>query len=291
MYSSVRPGWNPLRSRRIIELTNRIVATLIASVGAAVILLPVVWMVSTSLKTPQEVMRFPPTWIPQKIMWSNYREALTFLPFGLFFRNTAFITAVVLVADVLVNSLVAYAFARLRARGREALFILILSTMMIPYQVLTVPQYVLFHKLGWIDTFKPLIVPAWFGSPFLIFLLRQFYRTIPREMDDAAHLDGCGYLGVWWRIMVPMSLPALASAAIFSFTYNWNDFMAPLIYLNSPDKMTLAVALAYFRHRYGATPWHLLMAATIVSVLPCVVLYFLAQRYFIQGIVVSGVKG
>jgi len=291
MEASKQTRWNPFRSKRGQEMIGRVAATTIVTLCSVVVLLPVVWMISTSLKTPKEVMQFPPTWIPKPIMWGNYPEALTFLPFHLFFRNTAFITAMVLVGDLLVNSLVAYAFARLRAPGREALFILILSTMMVPSQVLMVPQYVLFHRLGWIDTYKPLIVPAYFGSAFLIFLLRQFYRSIPIEMDDAARIDGCGFLGVWWRILMPLSLPALASAAIFSFTYNWNDFMAPLVYLNAPEKMTLAVSLAYFRHRYGATPWHLLMAATLVAVLPCVVLFFFAQRYFIQGIVVSGVKG
>jgi multiple sugar transport system permease protein len=291
MAASAQTHWNPFRSKRRQELLGRVAATIIVTICSVVVLLPVVWMISTSLKTPREVMQFPPTWIPKEIMWSNYPQALSFLPFHLFFRNTAFITAMVLIGDLLMNSLIAYAFARLRAPGREALFFLILSTMMVPYQVLMVPQYVLFHRLGWIDTYNPLIIPAWFGSAFLIFLLRQFYRSIPSEMDDAARIDGCGYLGVWWRILVPLSLPALASAAIFSFTYNWNDFMAPLIYLNSPDKMTLAVSLAYFRHRYGATPWHLLMSATLVAVLPCVVLFFFAQRYFIQGIVVSGVKG
>jgi multiple sugar transport system permease protein len=279
------------RSRRNMEWLTKIGATLLVILFSIVILLPVAWMLSTALKTRPEVMQFPPRWIPAKPMWSNFPEALTFLPFHLYFRNTAIITAIVLIGDVLVNSIIGYAFARLRAPGKEVFFVLILSTMMIPYPVLMVPQYVLFHRLGWVDTFRPLTVPAWFGSAFLIFLLRQFYRGIPSELDDAARIDGCGYISIWWRIMLPLSRPALAAAAIFSFTYNWNDFTAPLIYLNSPDKMTVAVGLAAFRHRYGATPWHLLMAASLVAVLPCVVLFFVAQRYFIQGIVVTGVKG
>jgi ABC-type glycerol-3-phosphate transport system permease component len=279
------------RSRRAGDQLVRIVATIILLGCAAVILMPVVWMVSTSLKSQQEIIRFPPNWIPEQWLWSNYPEALTFLPFHLYFRNTALITGAVLVGDLVTNSLIAYAFARLRAPGRELLFILVLSTLMIPYQVLMVPQYVLFHRLGWVDTFKPLIVPAWFGSGFLIFLMRQFYRGIPRELDDAARIDGCGYIQIWWRILLPLSKPVLAAAAILSFTYNWNDFLAPLIYLNSPEKMTAAVGLANFQHRYGATPWNLLMAASIVAVLPCVVLFFSAQRYFIQGVVISGVKG
>ncbi len=266
-------------------------ALLVVILFSVVILLPVMWMLSTVLKTRIEVAQFPPRWIPAVPQWRNFPDALTFLPFHLYFRNTAIITALVLVADVLVNSIIGYAFARLRAPGKELLFVLVLSTMMVPYPVLMVPQYVLFHQLGWIDTIKPLTIPAWFGSAFLIFLLRQFYRGIPTELDDAARIDGCGYISIWSRIMLPLSRPALAAAAIFSFTYNWNDFTAPLIYLNSPDKMTVAVGLATFRHRYGATPWQLLMAASLVAVLPCVVLFFVAQRYFIQGIVVTGVKG
>jgi ABC-type glycerol-3-phosphate transport system permease component len=274
-----------------MDALSRVLATIVILVCAAVILTPALWMLSTSFKTRAEVIMFPPRWIPAKLIWENYPQALSFLPFHLFFRNTATITLVVLLGDLISNSLIAYAFARLRAPGRELLFTLVLSTMMIPYQVVMVPQYVLFHWLGWIDTFKPLMVPAWFGSAFLIFLLRQFYRGIPSELDDAARIDGCGYISIWWRIMLPLSRPALACAAIFSFTYNWNDFTAPLIYLNTPEKLTVAVGLAYFQHRYGATPWNLLMAASMVTVLPCVILFFVAQRYFIQGIVVTGVKG
>jgi ABC-type glycerol-3-phosphate transport system permease component len=278
-------------SKRRGELLTLVSATLLVMLFAAIILLPVAWMLSTALKTRIEVAQFPPRWIPADPQWQNFPDALTFLPFNLYFRNTAIITAIVLVGDVLMNSIFGYAFARLRAPGKELLFVLIISTMMVPYQVLMVPQYVLFHRLGWVDTIRPLTIPAWFGSAFLIFLLRQFYRGIPTELDDASRIDGCGYISTWWRIMVPLSKPALAAAAIFSFTYNWNDFTAPLIYLNSPDKMTVAVGLASFRHRYGATPWNLLMAASLVAVLPCVLLFFVAQRYFIQGIVVTGVKG
>jgi multiple sugar transport system permease protein len=286
-----RRSYSVAGSRRRGERVGRIGATALVILFSVLILLPVFWMLSTALKTRIEVAQFPPRWFPADPQWQNFPEALTFLPFNLYFRNTAIITAIVLVGDVLMNSIFGYAFARLRAPGKEVLFVLVLSTMMVPYQVLMVPQYVLFHSLGWVDTIRPLTIPAWFGSAFLIFLLRQFYRGIPTELDDAARIDGCGYISIWWRIMVPLSKSALAAAAIFSFTYNWNDFTAPLIYLNSPDKMTVAVGLASFRHRYGATPWNLLMAASLVAVLPCVILFFVAQRYFIQGIVVTGVKG
>jgi len=279
------------RSRRTMEAVMRVAATLIVIACSAIIIAPALWMVSTSLKTRPETIIFPPRLLPEAPQWGNYPEALTFLPFARYFRNTATIVLVVMLGDVLSNSVIAYAFARLRAPGRELLFTLVLSTMMVPYQVLMIPQYVLFHRLGWIDTYKPLTVPAWFGSAFLIFLLRQFYRAIPQEMDDAARIDGCGYISTLVRILLPLSKPAISCAAIFSFTYNWNDFLAPLIYINSQDKLTVAVGLSYFTHRYGATPWNLLMAASITTVMPCVLLFFFAQKYFIQGIVISGVKG
>lgn len=279
------------RSRRTMEALIRVAATLTVLICAAIIAAPALWMVSTSLKTRAEVIAFPPRLLPEVAQWRNYSDALSFMPFGRYFRNTATITLVVLLGDVTANSVIAYAFARLRAPGREALFTLVLSTMMIPSQVVLIPQYVLFHRLGWVDTYLPLTVPAWFGSAFLIFLLRQFYRGIPQEMDDAARIDGCGYIATLVRILLPLAKPAIACAAIFSFTYNWNDFLAPLIYINSHQKLTVAVALSHFTARYGATPWNLLMAASIVTVLPCVLLFFVAQKYFIQGIVISGVKG
>jgi multiple sugar transport system permease protein len=217
---------------------------------------------------------------------------LSTLPFATFARNSAIVSLTILVGEVLTNSFVAYGFARLRGPGRRWIFMVLLSTMLIPFPVLVIPQYLLFNRLGWIDTFLPLIVPPWFGSAFLIFLVRQFYMTIPRELDEAAELDGCGYFSIYLRIIVPLSKPALASVAIFSFTYNWNDYLAPLIYLNSSSNFTLPLGLASFIGRPGTViPWHQLMAASLVTVLPCVLLFFFAQRFFIQGIVVSGVKG
>jgi ABC-type glycerol-3-phosphate transport system permease component len=279
------------RRKMVRDAVGRALILAVVIAGGVVIMAPVLWMVSTSLKTPAEVLIFPPQWIPATLHWDNYTTALTFLPFATYARNSATVTGTVLVGDVLVNSFIAYGFARLRAPGRSLLFILVLSTMMVPYPVLMIPQYVLFKNLCWIDTFLPLIVPAWFGSAFLIFLLRQFYMTIPRELDAAAEIDGCGYFGIYRRIMLPLAKPALATAAIFSFTYNWNDYLAPLIYLDSQTNYTLPLGLASFIGRYGMTPWHLLMAASLVTVLPCVLLFFFAQKYFIQGIVVSGVKG
>ncbi len=265
--------------------------TVIVLLGALIILAPVIWMFSTSLKTLPDTQVFPPQWIPGAFHWENYATALNFLPFGTFALNTAIVTAACLVGDVLVNSFIAYAFAKIQVPGRNFLFLLVLSTLMIPFPVLMIPQFLLFKTFGWIDTLLPLIVPAFFGNAFYIFMFRQFYLTIPRELSDAARIDGCNHFGIYWRIMLPLIQPALATVAIFSFTFNWNDYLSPLIYLDSQDHYTLTLGLASFIGRYGAQPWNLLMAASLVTVLPCVVLFFFAQKYFIQGIVVSGVKG
>ncbi len=287
-------GSQAVRARRrklIRSIVGRAFILCLVSVGAVIILTPVFWMISTSLKSQAATLLFPPQWIPSSIHLDNYPTALTFLPFATYFKNTILITGTIMIGEVLTNSFVAYGFARLRGPGRNWLFVLVLSTMLVPFPVIMIPQYILFKHLGWIDTFLPLIIPPWFGSAFLIFLMRQFYMTIPRELDDAAEIDGCGYFGIWRRIMLPLAKPALATVAIFSFTYNWNDYLAPLIYLNSQSNYTLSLGLANFMGRYGQTPWQLLMAASLMTVLPCVLLFFFAQRFFIQGIVVSGVKG
>ena len=289
---SGRPGRAIPRRRRYSALIPKVLALIVVSVGALFILAPVFWMLSTSLKTLNQTLTFPPAWIPSPLQFKNYPDALTTLPFGTFARNSVVVSLTILIGEVATNSFVAFGFARLRGPGKRWIFIVLLSTMLIPFPVLVIPQYLLFKNLGWIDTFLPLIVPPWFGSAFLIFLVRQFYMTIPRELDEAAELDGCGYFSIYLRIIVPLSKPVLASVAIFSFTYNWNDYLAPLIYLDSPEHFTLPLGLASFLGRPGTVvPWHQLMAASLVTVLPCVLLFFFAQRFFIQGIVVSGVKG
>jgi ABC-type glycerol-3-phosphate transport system permease component len=263
-------------------------AALIA--GAALVLFPLAWMLSTSLKEPGDVFLFPPDWVPDPIKWENYREALTVLPFGRYFFNTLLITALDIVGKVLSCSLVAYGFARLRWWGRDVLFLVMLSTLMLPHHVTLIPQFVVFRALGWFDTLLPLIVPAFFGGPFLTFLLRQFYMTIPLELDDAARIDGASSLQIYGRIILPLSKPALAACAIFVFNSTWNDFLGPLIYLQSPENFTLSLGLRQFQGEY-ATEWHLLMAASLVTLLPVVALFFAAQRYFIQGVVFTGLKG
>ena len=279
-----------LGKRASKNLADALAYALLVFVGL-LILLPLYWMVSTSLKDPSELFLIPPVWIPNPLRWENYREALTTLPFGRFALNTSIITVVSVIGQLLSSPLVAYSFARLRFRGKNGLFMLILATMMLPAQVTMIPVFIMFKSFGWLDTFIPLTLPHFFGSAYFIFLLRQFMLTIPPELGDAAKIDGCGYFGTFSRIFMPLSKAALATVAIFTFTWSWNDFMGPVIYLNTREKWTLAVGLRGFIASYGTTRFHLLMAASLVTVLPCVVLYFFAQRLFIQGIVITGIKG
>ena len=248
-------------------------------------------MASTSLKGQIEALKMPPNWIPVKFQWNNYYDALTFNPFAQYFANTLYFAGMVVLAEVISNSFIAFGFARLRAPGRNFLFIFVLATLMIPNEVTLIPQYILFSKLKWLNSFKPLIVPAWFGSAYLIFLLRQFYMGLPREYDEAAIMEGASYLDIWSRIILPLSKPALGAVAIMSFIFHWNTFQGPLIYLNDNSKYTVSLGLSMFRAPFGGTPWHWYMAASLTVIAPCIIVFFIAQRYFIQGIVISGVKG
>ena len=270
---------------------TRALATIIASLGSIVILFPVAWMLSTSLKTKFGAVQLPPQWIPTDPQWHNYVDALTHNPFHIYLQNTIFYAGVGVIATILSNSFIAYGFARLRAPGRDKIFLLVLATMMLPYPVTLIPTYILFAKLHWLNSYKPLLVPAFFGSAYNIFLLRQFYRGIPREMDDAARIDGCGYFSIWWRIILPLSKPALAAVAIMDFMWRWNNFLGPLLYLDQREKYTLSLGLQMFRAPFGGTYMHWLMGASLVTVLPCIIVFFTTQRYFIQGIVITGLKG
>lgn len=267
------------------------VATLLCLAGLGIVLFPVFWMLSTSLKGPIEALKSPPVWIPTKIHWENYPDALIFNHFAQYALNTLYFTLMVVVAEVISNSFIAFGFARLRAPGRNFLFYGVLATLMIPGEVTLIPQYILFSKIGWTNSFKPLITPAWFGSAYLIFLLRQFYMSIPKEYDEAAIIEGASWLTIWYRIILPLSKPALGVMAIMSFIFYWNQYQGPLIYINDNRKFTLSLGLSMFQTPFGGTPWHWYMAYSLATLLPCIILFFLAQRYFIQGIVVSGVKG
>jgi len=259
-------------------------------IGGTFVSVPFVWMISTSLKTLGQTFYFPPIWIPRPIMWSNYADVFQSIPFARYFRNTTLITVLSVLGLLLSSSLAGYSFARVRWRGKNIVFILVLSTLMIPAQVTMVPKFILFKSLGWIDTYLPLIVPAWFGTGFQIFLMRQFFMSIPLEMDEAARIDGCSTLGIYWRIILPLSRPALMTGALFAFQYRWNQFLEPLIYLNSHKKYTLSLALRLFQDNYS-TDWNLLMAASTMAMLPVLLAFYFGQRHFIQGVVVSGVKG
>jgi ABC-type glycerol-3-phosphate transport system permease component len=263
---------------------------LVLLAGLAAVLMPIVWALSTSLKPYGELFVHPPVWLPTPPRWQNYVEALTFVPFGLYFVNTAIITGLDIVGKLLSCSLVAFAFARLRWWGRDTLFLVMLATLMLPPQVTLIPQFVLWKELGWVDTFVPLIVPNFFGGPFMTFLLRQFFMSIPLELDDAARIDGCSSFGIYWRIILPLSRPALMAVAVFVFNATWNEFLTPLIYLHSKSNLTLALGLQLFQSEHGPE-WHLVMAASLVTMLPVLLVFFFGQRYFIQGIVFTGVKG
>lgn len=274
------------------EQIIRVIATLLCLAGLVIVLFPLVWMFSTSLKTKAEVSKFPPVWIPAIPQWDNYRQALTGQNrFDLYFVNTLIYSIGSTLGETLSCALVAYGFARLRAPHKNTIFVLVLATMMLPGWVTLIPQYIMFSKFGWIDTFYPLLVPKFFGSAYLIFMLRQFYRTLPKDYEEAGLIDGANYFGIWWRIILPLSLPALGAVAIMSFMFHYQDFFGPLIYLSSQNKYPISLGLQQFQAPFGGTAFHLLMAASLVTIIPPVVLFFLAQRYFIQGIVVSGVKG
>lgn len=252
--------------------------------------IPFLWMLSTSLKPDHLIFRTPPVWIPNPVAWGNYHRAVTTFPFLTYLRNTVVITGGTLLGNLLSATLVAYSFARLRWPGRGFCFMLLLSTMMLPSQVTMIPTFIMFERLGWVNTYLPLIVPGWFGPPFYIFLLRQFFLTIPRELSDAATIDGASELRIFARIVIPLSGPAVATVAIFSFIAHWNELLRPLIYLNQRSKFTLSLGLLSFRSQY-TTDFSGLMAASLLVLLPVLVIFFLAQRYFVQGIVLTGMKG
>jgi len=262
---------------------------LVLSIGVVIIMVPFWWMLSVSLMTEAEF--YANRWVPSVLTLQNYIEAVTTIPFLRLLVNTLMVTAGRLIGTLISSSLVAFAFARLRSPDRDVLFFIVLATMMLPYQVTLIPQFILFTKLGWVNTFKPLIVPSFFGGgAFDIFLFRQFFMTIPLDYDDAARIDGCGYLQLYLRIILPLSMPALATVGIFNIMWSWNDFMGPLIYLKSMTNSTLALGLYFFQGVYNPQ-WNQLMAISVLVMLPIITLFFFAQRMFIRGVVITGIKG
>lgn len=266
--------------------------TYLLLISVSIILLaPLGWMISTSLKPMEEVVRFPPNLIPETIQWSNYLDTIQAFPFFQYMRNTLFITVFVVIGNILSNSFIAYGFAKIDFPGRDLLFALVLATMMVPGFVTMIPQYILFTRINWVGTYLPLIVPSYFGSAFYIFLLRQFYLSINDELIEAAQMDGANHLYIWSRLMIPLTKPALITIGIMSFNGAWNDFLGPLLYITREDMYTLQIGLQSFQSQSG-TQWNYLMAGATLVMIPTVLLFFFAQKYFITGMdLTGGTKG
>ena len=260
-------------------------------VGSAFFVVPFLWMVRSSLMRPQDIFSVPAIIIPWPVHLENYPDFWNSLPFGRFFANTAIVTFTATIGLTLSSALVAFGFARFRFRGRGFLFLLVLATMMLPKHVTLLPTFLLFRSIGWIDTLLPLIVPSLFGSAFSVFLLRQFFLTLPLELDEAARIDGASSFRIFWQIAVPLSKPAIATVALFAFIGHWNEFLDPLIYLSSMENFTVALGLRFFVSQYSGTFWELMMAASTVAMLPIVIVFFFTQRTFIRGVALTGIKG
>jgi len=270
---------------------SRLLITAALVLAGIIFLAPFAWMVSTSLKPLNETMSLPPRWIPSTIQWQNYPDAIAAMRyFWRYAGNTLFLSLLSVVGTVASSALAAYGFSRIEWRGRDKVFFILLATMMIPFPVVMVPIYGIFKSLGWIGTFKPLWVPSFFAGAFNVFLLRQFFLSLPKDISEAARIDGCSELGIFFRIILPLCKPALLVVALFQFLFTWNDFLGPLIYLTEQKDFTLALGLQSFQSQQGGTAWHHLMAASTLIVLPVIVLFFFTQKSFIEGIATSGGK-
>jgi ABC-type glycerol-3-phosphate transport system permease component len=291
--SSTPPWW---QSQRLQGEVSKIFVYALLLAGTLIFLAPLAWMLSTSLKRLDDVWNLTMQWIPQPIQWQNYADALNTLPFLLYIQNSMFVAVLSMFGSVLSAALVGYGFARFRFPGRNALFYVLLGTMMLPGTVTFIPVYVMFAKLGWVYTFLPLIVPPFLGSAFNIFLMRQFLMTIPIELDEAARMDGASSLQIFWSVLLPLMRPAIATIAVFSFMSAWNDFFGPLLYLRD-DQYTLSLGLAFYRasnlsaSAMSATNWHYMMVIATLAMIPNLVLFFIAQRQFLEGITLTGMKG
>jgi ABC-type glycerol-3-phosphate transport system permease component len=278
------------RGRSALRGLSTLLTHGILLVGAFFFVAPMLFMLSTSLKAMRQISRFPPEWIPNPVIWGNYPGVFTYAPMHVYLVNTLIIVIPSIVGAVLTSALAAYAFARLRAPGKQALFMLVLATLMLPPVVTLVPTYILFAKLQWVGTFRPLTIPPLAGSAFFIFLLRQFFMTIPRELEDAALIDGGSRFRIFRSIILPLAKPVLATVTIFAFMGAWNDYLGPLIYLGNENQYTLTLGLQAFV-QYYRSEWGMLMAASTMMVLPVILLFFFAQKHFVQGITLTGIKG
>ncbi len=278
------------RQRQFVKKTG---AYIFLTIGAVTMVGPFLWMVSTSLKNPGDVFSYSKVWwsewIPTKFVWQNYVQAWHVVPFAKFYLNSIFVSFAITLGQVATSAMAAYSFARLRFPGRDRLFFAYLATMMVPGAVTMIPVFILLEKLGWVDTFKAMILPSMFTA-YGTFMLRQFFMTLPRDLEDAAKIDGCSYTGIFWRIILPLSKPALATLTTFTFMGSWMSFMWPLIVMNTHEKFTLPIGLAYFQSLHG-TDWTLLMAGSLMMILPILLVFMFNQRFFVEGIKLSGIKG
>jgi multiple sugar transport system permease protein len=280
-------------SNRIRRTLGKALAYVVVTAGAIIFLVPFFWMFSSSLKPQHQIFAEPPVWIPDPVMWRNYSDAWTALPFTRFLTNTLFITTLGMFGNIFTSALVAYGFARFRFPGRDVLFMLLLSTMMLPYVVTLIPTFLIWRNLQLINTYDPLVLTALFGGgAFFVFLMRQFMMTIPVEMEEAAHIDGANTFQIFLVIILPLIRPALLAIAIFSFQGYWNDFLAPLIFLTDMAKYTMTLGMFFFLGGPNEPPrWHWLMAMSTLIAVPILVTFFFAQRHFIEGVTLSGIKG
>jgi multiple sugar transport system permease protein len=269
---------------------GRVILYAVLVVGGLFMLMPFIWMLSSSLKDQGAIFAYPPSLFPKEARWGNFREILDVVPFGRYFGNSLFIATVSVVGQLLSCSIAAFAWARIPFAGRNALFMTLMAALIIPPQVTLVPLFIMMNGVGWIDTYYPLILPFWLGGAFGTFLLRQFFLAIPRDLEDAAKMDGAGPWRIYWSIYLPLCKPALATVAIFTFLLQWNELLRPLIFLSTPEKLPLTVGLAALRSQYS-TSWNLIMAGALISVIPVLVLFVFAQRYFVRGVTSSGLKG
>ena len=284
-------SWSKSRTtqRRLRDL----LAYLLLAVGLVWFIFPLVWVILSSLKTFQDFNQIPARLLPSELYLGNYPRAWNSVPFGIFFLNTTIIVALCVVGELVSASLVGYGFSRLRFWGRNFLFMILLSTMMLPFWVTIIPRFLLYKEIGWIGTWLPLIVPSYFANPIYVFLMRQFFMTLPAELDDAAKIDGCNELGIFWRILLPLTKPVLATIAIFAFINVWTDFVKQVIYLSQESKYTVAIGLAFLRWQIaqGDPVPGLLMAATVFTSLPMIVVFFIGQKYMVRGIALTGRTG
>jgi multiple sugar transport system permease protein len=268
---------------------RRIFAHTVLVAGALTMIAPFLWMISTALKGDNAVLVFPPIFIPRPIAWQNFEQLFQREPFALYLSNSFWYASLSTVGQLLTCSMAAYVFARLRFPGRDLIFLCVVASIMIPYQVTMIPVFILVKYLGWINSFKPLIVPNWLAGAFGTFMLRQFFLTIPGELMDAAKIDGSNFYGIYYRIFLPLAGPALATLGVFTFMWSWNDLLGPLIYLNRPSTYTASIGLALFQAK-GYVIWNEMMAGALVSLVPIILIFLLAQKYFVQGIATTGLK-